>query len=251
MIDDYTVFESYTLPSRGKVYARQINPEVRLRSMTTIDEMRRLSKTDRPYKQLAEIIDDCLLDDLGMSSYDLCVGDFQYLLHRLRVVTYGPSYKLASTCPYCTCTSEDVVNLDDLAVIEYSDDILRHVEFDLPITKKHIKIRMQTPRMIDDVSVQNKADRKRTSSKQDSAFLLTIESLIEEVDGERLGFLDLENFVKHLPMMDTNVILEHSKKLNEGIGLDLTLDNTCDVCGYEYKSSFRTTSEFFGPTIDV
>ena len=54
---------SYTLPSLGKVYGdKQINPEVTLRSMTTAEEMKRLNPSDRAYKVLADIIDDCLIE---------------------------------------------------------------------------------------------------------------------------------------------------------------------------------------------
>lgn len=247
---EYTVSETYLLPSRGKIYAEKVNPEVRLRSMTTIEEMKRLSPTDRPYKQLAEIIDDCLVDDIGISAYDLCIGDFQFLLHRLRVVTYGPQYRLGSTCPYCGSISEDVVNLDDLGVIEYSDDIANLVEFDLPVTKKHIKLRMQTPRMLDDISVQQKSERKKSKSSKDSAFLFTIKSLIDEIDFEKPRFIELETFVQNLPMLDAQHIIKRGQKLNNSIGVELDLENTCEVCGYEYPSQFRITSEFFGPTIE-
>ena len=90
---DYTIAESYTLPSLGKVYDHEINPHIKLRSMTTTEEMKRLSPSDRPYENLAEIIDDCLIEKPDISAYDLCVGDFQFLLHKLRIVTYGPMYK--------------------------------------------------------------------------------------------------------------------------------------------------------------
>lgn len=248
---NYTISETYTLPSLGKVYDRAINPEVRLRSMTTLDEMKRLSKTDKQYQIMAEILDDCLIDDLGMSSYDLCFGDFQFLIHKLRVVTYGPEYPLQSKCPNCLSVLDDVINLDDLQVLEYTEDIGKYFEFDLPITKKHIKIRMQTPRMMDNVAALTKAEKRRNKSSVDSAFLFTLESLIDEIDYKKPTTIEVEEFVKNLPMLDTQHIVARGKKLNEAIGLDLTLLNKCEVCGTEFASSFRTTSEFFGPTIDI
>ena len=91
---NYTIGNQYTLPSLGKVYDKQINPQITLRSMTIEDEMKRLNHADRPYKVMCEIIDDCLIEKLGISSYDMCLGDYQFLLHKLRVVTYGKEYKL-------------------------------------------------------------------------------------------------------------------------------------------------------------
>ena len=39
-MQNYTIAESYTLPSKGMVYNRQINPEITLRSMTTEEKIR-------------------------------------------------------------------------------------------------------------------------------------------------------------------------------------------------------------------
>ena len=172
---NYTIAESYTLPSHGKVYEQEINPHIKLRSMTTAEEMKRLSPSDRPYENLAEIIDDCLVEDIGISSYDLCVGDFQFLLHKLRIVTYGPQYKAQIVCPYCGVPEEKIINLEDLKVMEYSEELNKYFEIDLPITKKHIKLRMQTPRILDDVTAKTNELRKKVPDYNgDPAFLFTL-----------------------------------------------------------------------------
>lgn len=77
----FTITEDCTLPSLGLVYSKPVNPNVKLRSMTTEEEMRRLAHTERPYKVLCDIIEDCIVGDkLGISVYDVCLGDYQYLL---------------------------------------------------------------------------------------------------------------------------------------------------------------------------
>ena len=93
---DYTIVEECTLPSLGKIYTPKINPEVKLRSMTTVEEMRRLAPSEHTYKNLCELIDDCMVEPIGMSVYDMHLADYQYLLHRLRIVTYGVDYKYES-----------------------------------------------------------------------------------------------------------------------------------------------------------
>ena len=45
---EFTIANEYTLPSQGKVYEREINPNFKLRSMTTVEEMKRLNHSDRP-----------------------------------------------------------------------------------------------------------------------------------------------------------------------------------------------------------
>ena len=131
------------------------------------------------------------------------------------------------------------------------DNFTKLTEFKLPKSNKLIKLRMQTPRMIDDVNSRANEIRKKTRNQGgDPAFSLTIQSLIDTVDGQKLDAIKKEDFVLKLPMMDTNYIIKHAQKLVESFGLNNTISNTCSVCGLDYKSNFRITSEFFGPSID-
>lgn len=249
---DYTLTGTYTLPSLGKIYNVDVNPNIKIRSMTVAEEMKRLNSSDRPYKNIADIIDDCLIDKPGISAYDMCLGDFQFLLHRLRVVTYGSKYKLSSKCPHCGFENVGEIDLNDMSVSSYTTDINKYFEFELPISKNIIRLRMQTPRILDDINVRTKEiTSKRKSSSKDSAFLLNIESVIDTVDGSKLDIFQKSDFVKQLPMADTNYILANVNKLNELIGLNITLNNTCDFCGLDYDSPFRVTPEFFRPSLNI
>ena len=177
---------------------------------------------------------------------------YQFLLHKLRIVTYGSTYSLSSTCPYCGSVNSGKINLEQMEVLTHTDDLNKYFELDLPKTNHHITLRMQTPHMLDDISIRAKEIRKKSPNMTgDPAFLLTVESLIDTVDGISLDAVKKSEFARKLPMMDTNYIISYAEKLNERIGLNTTLDIVCDVCGLDYKSSFRTTSEFFRPTIDI
>lgn len=249
---DYTIANEYTLPSEGKVYGKEINPQFKLRSMTTAEEMKRLNHSDRPYRAMSEIIDDCLVEEIGISAYDLCTADYQYMLHKLRIVTYGPNYKIDSTCPYCGTVNKATINLDLLPVKPFDkDEFDKYTEFDLPSTGKRIKLKMQTPRILDEITFKSKEERRKNPTVVgDPAFLFTLESLIDTIDGERPEQFRLRPFIQKLPMMDTNYILRAAQKLNSSFGLESAMLHTCSVCGLDYTSNFRTTSEFFGPSID-
>lgn len=249
---DYTIANDFELPSLGKVYSKEVNPQVKLRSMTTMEEMKRLNHSERPYKAMSEIIDDCLVEDIGISAYDMCLPDYQFMMHKLRIVTYGPEYKITSTCPYCGTANNHTLDLDAMTVTQIDEDTFeKYSEFELPVSKHKIKIRLQTPRMMDNVTFKTKEDRRKNpQSGSDAALLFTLESLIEEIDGSKPELFRLTPFIKSLPMRDTNYILKSAQKLNTVFGLDLGLMNVCGRCGLDYASSFRTTSEFFGPSID-
>mgnify|MGYP003302040698 CR=1 FL=1 len=250
---NYSIAEDYTLPSMGKVYEQNVNPNVKIRSMTTQEEMRRLAPSDKVYKNLCDVIDDCLIENPGISAYDMCLADYQFLLHKLRVVTYGAAYHTASKCPHCLSTNDKVIDLNDLPVKPLDlDELTKLTSFTLPKTGKNITIKVQTPRMVDEVNSRVKELKKKTNNQAtDAALLYTISSLIETIDGEKLDPVMREAFVRQLPMMDTNYIIKCAQKLVESFGLDLKMTFECPVCGLDYTSYFRVTSEFFGPSIHI
>ena len=156
-----TIQEDFTLPSRGLMYNKPFDPHIRLRSMTVEDKMRRLSPTKTPYKMMCEIIDSCLLDKLPISSYDLYLCDYIYLLHKLRVVTYGPDYAIKFTCPKC-CNEEIIhINLDEIEVKEFNTDLEEYFNVTLPKTGYTVKLKMQTPRDLDKINLESEDMKKK------------------------------------------------------------------------------------------
>ena len=247
-----TIKEDFTLPSLGKVYHEKVNPQVSLRSMTTEEEMKRLAHSERPYKVLCDVIDDCIVGEKpAISVYDMCLGDYQFLLHRLRSVTYGSEYNLEAYCPFCGSTTKVKLNLDELEVHTYTEDVEKYITFTLPKSKKIIGLKLQTPRTVDDITIKKKDLLKRNPEMEgDPGLLLTLKSLVDTVDGELLDPVRLETVIRKLPMADTNYILKCAEKLTDAIGIETDFTCTCKECGGEFMSSFRLTPEFFGPEID-
>lgn len=248
---DYTISEVFELPSKGKIYETEVKPLVRLRAMTTDDEMRRLAPSDRQYQTICNVIDACIVDDIGISSYDMCLGDFQFLLHKLRVVTYGADYRATMTCPFCGYADDRTINLESLEILPYSEEVEKYLNFELPKTKHHIKLKMQTPRLLDEIQIQAKDLRKKAPDIGDTAFLLSVQLSIAEIDHKKPSVVTIMDFVRNLPMMDTNYIIKASQAINEKVGLVNEVSNTCPVCGLDYSNTFRITGEFFGPSIDA
>ena len=248
---DYTISETYELPSLGKIYNTDIDPEVKLRSMTTEDEMRRLTSSDTPYKILCDIIDDCILNDIGISSYDMCLGDYEYLLHKLRVVTYGEEYKMSVTCPICGNNSEVICNLDELKVNSYDEDFEKLRTITLPKSGNLVELKFQTPRVLDNISKRKKdIIKKNPDLLVDPGYLLNLCSYIKSIDGQVLREDQIESFVRKLPMMDANFLMNKAQELNERVGLNTNFECKCKHCGYEMLSTFLFTPEFFRPTYD-
>ena len=255
--EDYTIAERYILPSHGLLYDQDINPEIKIRSMTVRDEMKRLAPvTDGTiYRNMAEIIDSCLVEKPGISAYDMCLGDYQFLLHKLRIVSYGTEYKIECRCPICNDYDEHIVNLDDLKLQELTDfDKTTELTLTLPVSKKVIELNITTPRMLDNiekevnrVAKQYKKENK-TMSEIDWHLLYQLIYAIKTVDGVKMSVVDKETFCNRLVARDYNAIIQKLDKLDEKVGLGATLSVHCNNCGFDMITSFRVTNEFFRPT---
>lgn len=250
-MSDCAIQETFVIPSRGLLYDCEMNPEITLRSMTTQEEMKRLSHSENQYKLLSEILDDCGVKDCGMSSYDMCIGDFQFLIYKLRIVTYGPEYEVSSTCPYCGFTNEGTINLEELPVLEYDESIEKYRMLELPVSGKRVGLSYQTPRMLDDITEKVKEFKRKSSSSFDPTLMFTIVDMIDFIDDDRADPALVENWVRNLPMKDTQTILAYIDKYTTSMGVDIQLHNTCDLCGLDFDSTLRINNEFFRPTLHI
>jgi len=251
-MENARIVEEICLPSKGLIYEEEVNPNIELSSMKTKHEMLRLSATEDSQKVMSKIVDDCIVSDMGISSYDLCLGDFQYLLYKLRVVTFGPDYEMQAKCPYCNFENTLKLNIDELEVNEYDDSLLDLLEMDLPISGNHIKLTMQTPRMIDRINSRiREHNKRRKTTNENLTVLYTIMASLEEIDGEPVEVSTLENWIRELPLADSNAILYRIDEINSSIGVEIDSVATCGVCGSSFIAPFRVNDSFFRPNPSI
>lgn len=249
MRDYTTIKETFTLPSKGKFYGDNAPEKITLRSMTTQEDMELLGYSENEYKKLCDTIDACIVDDYPISSYDMILGDYEFLLHKMRIVTFGSDYGMLIQCPNCKQVVKAQTNLDDLEVVDFDMKSLKR-EITLPVTKQVIKIGFQTPRMLDKIKEQAKdyKSRKKTQGVN-YELLFRIMSFILKVDNEELEESSLEQWAIKLPLKDALYIVQKGEELNRKVGLDTSLIAKCPECGYEVSTRFQFQSEFFTPTL--
>ena len=247
---NYTIAEGYELPSKGKIYSVPVNPHVELRSMSARDEMKRLSPSSTQFKKLADIIEGCMIEKPAVHVYDMALGDYEFLLHKLRIVTYGPKYKMGLACPHCGTPFESDADLEQLEIADFDEEKFESLRsFILPKSGDSIKIKFQTPRMLDDVELQTKeAKRKFKSTDIDFDILFLLKNVIDEVNGNKLSPEKLETYINNLPAMDLIKIINNLDALNACVGINGKLVVDCPNCGGEVLTSFRFGPEFFRPT---
>lgn len=247
---DYTIMEGYELPSKGKIYDKAVDPHIELRSMTARDEMKRLSPSSTPLKTLADIIEGCCIEKPAVHVYDMSLGDYEFLLHKLRIVTYGEDYKVALRCPECGEAVEAIAKLDQLGVKEFDEEAVNELRtFTLPKSGRRISLNFLSPRSVEEMEVKVKdMKRKYKNVTIDFETLVRLLVNIDTVDGEKKAEHELENIITNLPALDLQKILNNIDKLNQQIGLDNILYLTCPKCGEEISTFFRFGPEFFRPT---
>jgi predicted RNA-binding Zn-ribbon protein involved in translation (DUF1610 family) len=247
---DYTIMEGYEIPSKGKIYNKAVNPHIELRSMTARDEMKRLSPSSTPLKTLADIIEDCCIEKPAVHVYDMCLGDYEFLLHKLRIVTYGEEYKVSLRCPECGESVETVAMLGHLTVKEFDEDVISKLQtFSLPKSGRNITLNFLSPRLVEEMEAKVKDMKRRYKNATiDFETLVRLICNIDLVDGEKKSETELENIITNLPALDLQKILNNIDKLNQQVGLDNILYVTCPKCGEELTTFFRFGPEFFRPT---
>jgi hypothetical protein len=246
----YTIAEGYELPSKGKIYDADVDAHVELRSMTARDEMKRLSPTSTQFKKLADIIEGCMIEKPKIHVYDMALGDYEFLLHKLRIVTYGPKYKLFLKCPHCLEQIETEADLESLQILDFDEEKFRELQtFVLPVSGDKVKLKFQTPRMLDEIELQTKeAKRKYKSADIEFDLLFLLKNIIDEVNGVKLDPIKIETYINNLPAKDMAKIVNGVDALNACVGIDSTLYVDCPHCGGEVRTSFRFGPEFFRPT---
>lgn len=248
--NDYTIMEGYELPSKGKIYNTSVDPHIELRSMTARDEMKRLSPSSTPLKTLADIIEGCCIEKPGVHVYDMSLGDYEFLLHKLRIVTYGEDYKVSLRCPECGEVIETVAQLGQLDVKEFDEEKVKELQtFTLPKSNRVITLNFLSPRMVEEMEAKVKDMKRRYKNVTiDFETLVRLLTNIDLVDGEKKSETELDNIVTNLPALDLQKILNNIDMLNQQVGLDNILYLTCPKCGGEVTTFFRFGPEFFRPT---
>lgn len=249
-MNNYTIQETFTLPSKGKIYDVNINQDVTLRSMKLMEEMRLTSPSPYEYKNMCDVIEACMVDKPAVHVYDMCIGDYQFLVHKLRVVTYGNMYKFATKCTKCGTWTTQELNLDELEVLEYDEEFDKLKTITLPQCGMQIELNFTTPRMLDEIERKRTERLAKDPEQLDPRLELVLKSVIAKVDGKILPYVSLENFINQLSMKDINYIIKSSDKLNGRIGVDTTFGCQCSKCRANYLATFCFTPEFHSPSID-
>jgi hypothetical protein len=237
----------FALPIGYQDAGGELHREAVLRKMTGREEAiladRRFHRNGG--KLVTELLHSCLLR-LGAVEKNgrgpvaqLYSADRNFLLLRLRCITFGNQLEATYTCPACSETMTVVEDLDALPVRQLADgaapdDIVVELE-DGYVDKEgqlHTSLRLRLPTGEDEEAVAPQLRQNASLGK--NALLARCLKSLGDMPRHRLEALG-PRIMADLTMTDRRMI---DRALNEGApGVDLVRQLECAGCGHEFRAT--------------
>lgn len=243
------ITETYELPSRGIIYGGSIPASITLRAMTTMEEKMRLSSTGM--NVIPNLVKACIVEPEDIDIGKLKLSDLQFLMYKLRIITYGEDYKVSITCPHCGASLNNIhVNLDEIPVKYAEDDYVEPFEIGpLPISGDIISCTVLSSD--DFIDIERDARRIRNKFPNyigDPEFILSYQYKIEKINGDDIADALVQNYVENMHARDMRYFDSKYSEFVDSVGMDLGMTEVCSSCESDVDFVLPVTSEFFRPT---
>lgn len=248
------VQEIYQLPSKGKLYPQygeDWNGEVTIRSMTTFEEKNRLGSQGF-WQTMVGILNAVVISPEDFNAEDMTLFDFYFLMYKMRVVSYGPIYKVNVTCPHCGKSMISKVNLDELDVTYLEDDFKEPFVIG-PLPRSGDTLTCKFLRVRDSISDERKAKeilRDYPDYVGDPEYILKRVSQLVTINGEDSPAPLRKTYIEDMQAMDSAYFAQAYAKLTDDYGMSVKCKETCESCGEPFEFMLPFNSEFFRPTFD-
>lgn len=245
--------EVIELPSQGKVY-----PEGHPLSKGTVEIKYMTAKEEDILASQNLIRRGVVLDKLfesvvvepGLDIGDIFIGDKNAILLATRVLGYGKDYQVEVNDPFTLEPQKVIIDLSAIQIKEIDFSKLNSnnlYEFELPLSKKTIKIKLLTHKdelaINADIQAMNRLSKGKDVVSQDVSTRLRY--MIQEVDGNsERGFINkwVQN---NLLARDSRAIRNFTKEISPD--LDLKYEFTSEITGEKEALDIPFGIGFFYP----
>lgn len=237
-----------TLPSKGILYKEDNIPaDVTIRSMTTKEE--KILYASQGGDVFQKILSNCTTEPEGLDIKKLISADEMFLIMQLRMITYGPEYKVSAVCPRCGNREIYKLNLSDFDTIYLQDDFEEPIKIELPRSKDVLSVRILRNEDSDFVEKHARKFAKQFNlNYKEVEYVDRMAKYIIAVNGEAVDFNTAREYVENMVSMDSAKFWSVLNKIE--IGTDTTANVICTSCGEEFDFIMPITSEFFRPIIE-
>ncbi len=214
-----TAFDVIPLPSKGKVY-NGIKPSIKVSYMTTSDENILTSPNLLQSGQFLEILINRKVLEPQLRYKDLLVGDRNAIMIWLRATAYGEMYPVTlfdeNDVPFDAEINLNELKIKELAVEPDSEGLF---DYTFPISKNHIKFRMMTCGMSDEIDEIIEREKEEGIPVNNSS-TYTMEKMIVEVNGNRDRNV-IRDFVNSIRISDSKSFNEYISSIECGVDMNI------------------------------
>lgn len=253
------ITENLVLPSAStRLYGDSFDGTLTLRAMTTIEERMRLSGQSF-YSIMSKIVNECIVNNKNQDgSYKIdstAFTDFDFfaVCVKLRMISYGTKYKTNAICPRC---GHQFIHVADLSKLTYNlvpDDF--HEPYEIgPLPSSGDTLGCRFLRVKDHIEIEKKKDLILSQHPDfigDPVYQLEMQRRIVEVNGNKLDYIQAEDYVNKMISMDS--VVYHDKVDKDTYGVirlnttECTNPNGCESAAIWVLKADR---EFFRPCLD-
>lgn len=239
--------ETYELPSNGVLYKDEGIPStITLRAMNALDEKIRLASSGM--RTIPELLKSCIVNDEKIDPYKLKLFDLQFLMYKLRIITYGSEYKVRVNCPHCGQEHEIIVNLDEIPINKLDSNFVEPFEIgSLPVSGDSITCRLLSAE--DFINMETEARKIKAKFPNyigDPEFILNYKYKIVSINGECKPQL-LQSYIENMHAKDMRYFDSKYNEVADNLGMDLNMTDICPSCGGDIDYTIPVTTEFFRP----
>lgn len=239
--------ETILMPSRGMIPG--VPKEITIRAIQRKDKKKLLmSETSNV---LLSLLQYAVVSPADFNVFDLLPFESEYLLYRLRILTYGPMNTFKHRCPICGAINEVEMNLNDIPIIELPDGFKRTFDIPLPVSGNVLTCRLLSEGEKLALDKQSK-DLEAAMGKENADLDLIWEARIIAINGEsKLAPIEKMQFLDEMNDYDSEYFMEYYNKYEGNYGLQTKLKYICDDCGKAVDSEMPSIYTFFRPTFTL
>lgn len=242
------LIETVQLPTRGLL--PNVPKEITIRAIQRKDKKKILmSNADNI---VIALLQECIVTPKDFNVYELLPFEINYLIYRLRILSYGSTNTFNETCPYCGGKNDVNVNLNDIPIIEVPDNFKTTFNIGpLPISQAIITCKLLSEGEVIEIAKQAKDFADVTGNKYANLDMLW-ESRIISINGvDKISPLEKTTFLDGLTDLDSEYLMEYYDAYNGNYGLQTKLHYICDHCKGEVNSDMPSIYSFFRPKFEI
>lgn len=236
--------EVVKMPSKGLIPG--VPREVTIRAIQRKDKKKLLMSETNDV--LLSLLQYSIVAPADFNVYDLLPFESEYLLYRLRILTYGPNHTFKQQCRFCGEVNDVEMDLNSIPVLELPSGFKMTFDIQLPVSGTILTCKLLTEGEKANINKQSK-ELQNATGNETAALDMIWEARIVAINGEKkLAPIEKTQFMDEMNDYDSEYFMEYYSKYEGNYGLQTKLKYTCDECGKSNESEMPSIYTFFRPT---